>query len=143
MTRVSHLARAVQDARAANEFSAWYLEQFNVAYVGNDEERDVWVAMQSELLDMKQRCDEAEVPFHLIIFPLLFGLDDYAYDAAETEIETFAQRNEIPVFSLTPGFLGRDERELWVSPSDQHPNEEGHRVAAETLFPYLAQAIAP
>ena len=34
-----------------------------------------------------------------------------------------------------------DERELWVSRRDQHPNARGHHVAAEALSPYLHKVL--
>lgn len=81
------------------------------------------------------------IPFHLVIFPILLDLDDYKFSAVENEIARFAKANDIQVFSLTPGFLGEDDRSLWVSPVNQHPNAEGHRIAADTLYPYLLDAI--
>jgi hypothetical protein len=30
------------------------------------------------------------------------------------------------------------DKDLWVNPTDQHPNEIAHRIAAERLFDFLA-----
>jgi len=79
---------------------------------------------------------------HLIVFPLLYDLEsEYRFHEVEKEITRFAGASEIPVFSLTPGFIGRTSRTLWISPHDQHPNELGHRIAAETLYPYLKKVV--
>ena len=75
------------------------------------------------------------------MFPVLLELDDYPYDAVEAEVLRFASEAGIPAFSLIEGFRGREPRSLWVAENDQHPNEKGHRIAAETLYPYLRQAI--
>jgi hypothetical protein len=37
------------------------------------------------------------------------------------------------VVDLSPAFRGRPSSELCVSPTDAHPNAEGHRLAAEYL----------
>jgi hypothetical protein len=40
---------------------------------------------------------------------------------------------------LLPAFHGRSATELWVHPTDQHPNEVAHRIAAKKLAEFLAQ----
>ena len=75
-------------------------------------------------------------------FPLLFDFDDYRYFDIERGIERFAEEEGIPVASLTSGFLGRDAESLWVASNDQHPNEEGHRIAADTLYPHIQAMIS-
>ncbi len=96
---------------------------------------------QEALLEIDARCRRVGVPFHLVVFPLLFELDDYAFHDVEAEIERFAERSRIPHFSLTPAFLGREDHALWVASNDQHPNAEGHAIAAERLLPYVRDAV--
>jgi lysophospholipase L1-like esterase len=43
------------------------------------------------------------------------------------------------VIPSLPAFLGRKDKDLWVSPDDPHPNEEGHRLLAEALAQGLAE----
>jgi lysophospholipase L1-like esterase len=45
------------------------------------------------------------------------------------------------VFSLTPGFVGQVSESLWLSKDDQHPNEKGHQVAADALYPYVKNVV--
>ena len=101
----------------------------------------MWRRQQAALLAMQALARRAGAELHLVVFPLLFGLDDYRFHAVEAEIESFAAAHGIPVFSLTPAFLGRDARELWVASNDQHPNPSGHRIAAERLLPYLRSLL--
>jgi hypothetical protein len=123
------------------EFSSWYLQQFESAYLGDDEETRVWVRMQGELLKIRGYCDGLGIDFHLVVFPILYELDRYRFHDVEAEIEGFARRNGIPVYSLTPGFLGQDASTLWVTRSDHHPNEQAHRLAAERLYPYVRDQV--
>ena len=58
------------------------------------------------------------------------------------EIEQFAEANEISTLSLLPAFAGEDDVDLWISPTDQHPNEKGHAIAAEAIADFLAERIA-
>ena len=137
LDRHSYLARTICERRALAEFSAWYLGEFRTAYLGTGPERRTWGAMQQALLALRDLCRAQGAPFHLVVFPLLFDLRDYAFHDVEAEILGFAARNDIPALSLIRGFEGLDERELWVSAVDQHPSVAGHRIAAETLLPYL------
>lgn len=139
--RYFYLTRIFCDRRVAREFSDWYLAQFRTAYLGTREERQVWMREQRNLVELQDLATRAGASFHLVIFPLLFGLDDYGFHDVEAEIMRFAAEHGMPVVSLTPGFKGHDERELWVSPRDQHPNARAHDIAAETLAPYLRKVL--
>ncbi len=139
--RFSYVGRTLLEQGLEQRFSDWYLDQFRRAYLGNDEETKSWVTMRNRLRLIDRACQEAGVEFQLVIFPLLFGLRDYRFYDVEEKIADFARGDGIPVLSLIEGFAGRDERALWVGPHDQHPNEAGHAVAAETLYPYLARTL--
>jgi hypothetical protein len=82
-------------------------------------------------------CRQKQIPFHLVIFPLLFNLKSYEFHGVEEEIKRFAKTHGMVLCSLTPGFLGKDDHTLWVAPSDQHPNEKANRIAADTLQPFI------
>ncbi len=91
---------------------------------------------------MFQRSRQNDIEFHLIIFPVLFGLEsDYEFYQVEDEIIRFADSFDIPVYSLTPGFIGHTSHTLWVAANDQHPNEKGHQIAADTLYPYIKKIV--
>ena len=139
--RHSFLARRICDRRVLREFTAWYLGEFRAAYLGSEPQRRMWIAMQKELLVLRDLSVEAGASFHIVVFPLIFGLRDYAFHDVEAEILQFAAGHDIPAMSLIAGFEGHDERDLWVSPIDQHPNATGHRIAADTLLPYLEQIL--
>lgn len=129
------------DRLAWAEYTALFTAKLKQSYLGSHAERAMWRLQQRALLAMAARCRSESVPFHLVIFPLLFELDGYAFHDVEAEIVLFAERNSIPVFSLTPAFLGKRDHELWVASNNQHPNALGHRIAAERLFPYVRDRV--
>ncbi|MBW2270402.1 MAG: SGNH/GDSL hydrolase family protein [Deltaproteobacteria bacterium] len=129
------------DRLAWREYTALFTEKLKRAYLGSYDERAMWRRQQRALLAMAARCRSESVPFHLVVFPLLFELDRYAFDDVEAEIRQFAERNSIPVFSLTPAFLGKQDHDLWVASNDQHPNALGHHLAAERLLPYVRESV--
>jgi len=141
--RHSHLARIFYDRRIHREFSRQYTQDIVDAYLGTLADRLIWIEQQRHLLELRDLSEASGASFHLVIFPILFKLDSgYEFHEVEQEITRFAAENEISVFSLTDGFLGLEARTLWVSPSDQHPNELGHRVAADTLYPYVSAVVS-
>lgn len=137
----SALATFFWDRLAWREYTDFFKRRMKDSYLGSREQRLMWLLQRHYLLEISDRCQEAKVPFHLVIFPMLFDLDDYEFLDVEAEIERFAADHAIPVHSLTPGFLGRTDHELWIANNDQHPNAEGHRIAAETLLPYLRSSV--
>lgn len=72
------------------------------------------------------------------VFPVLAGLDEDCpfRDICELLVE-FAPSHDMPAHSLLPAFLGRHGPDLWVSSFGQHPNEEAHAIAAESLLPFV------
>jgi hypothetical protein len=48
----------------------------------------------------------------------------------------------IPVLDLRPAYSGYDGLELWVHPSDQHPNEIAHDMAARAIAWFLRRNAA-
>ena len=138
---MSYLARTFLDRRVARDFTQWYLGEFERSYLGDEEQTSTWRDMQVVLGRMDRLCKREGIDFSLVIFPMLFDLDDYRFEAVEREIERFCDESGIRHFSLTPGFLGREASELWVSQDDQHPNAAGHALAAATLRPYLEDVL--
>lgn len=137
--RQSRLLRVLYDRLAWRDFTMYYQLRLSLSYVGSKEDRLMWNKQQRHLRKIRDLCRDQGLPFQLIIFPMLFDLDHYSFFPVEAEIERFAREAEIPVFSLTPGFLGRDAASLWVAANDQHPNAEGHQIAADTLFPLVEE----
>jgi lysophospholipase L1-like esterase len=138
----SAVLRFLYNKLAWREYGDQFKRRLIASYVGTPEQTVTWRQRRPALLQIARACQSMGIPFHLVIFPILLNLDDYEFSDVEDEISRFAQSNGIPVFSLTSGFLGKDDRSLWVSPVNQHPNADGHRIAADTLQPYLRDAIA-
>ncbi len=140
--RHSRFLSWLYDRMAQQEFSKKFQSMLRHSYLGTEEEQQEWRLQRDFLAQLADQCRQQGRPFHLVIFPLLLNLEDYQFHDVEQEIQRFAKEQDIPVLSLTPGFLGQDARKLWVSEVDQHPNEQGHLLAAKVLTPYLLKAIA-
>lgn len=137
----SYLLRFFYNKFAWQEYTNTFKSMLSSSYLGSDEEQAAWRKQQRFLLKISEACKQKGIPFHLIIFPLLFNLKNYEFMDVEKEIISFAERHDISVYSLTPGFLGYKAHTLWVASNDQHPNEKGHRIAAKNLFPFFKSSV--
>ena len=139
----SHIARLWFNTQIANDFSSFYANEMINSYLGDGEETAVWEEQQDYLLQIRDLATAEELDFHIVIFPVLYDLNnDYPFAEIDEEIIRFANDNQIPVYPLTDGFMGHNAVDLWVSSSDQHPNEAGHQIAADTLYPYMLEILS-
>lgn len=136
--RTSRLYRLARDRMEMHRLSDLYLKRLEVGYLGTPSQTAEWRRAQTTLVRIRNASERSGARFALVVFPMLFGLEgDYPLEAVCDTIEAFARRNHIPVLSLLPAFRHRHAPDLWVSPLDQHPNEEAHRIAAEAMAPFL------
>lgn len=142
--RVSSLYRLVAARLAQRQLSDWYLDTIEQGYVGPEKRTGEWRRAQENLLWLREQTERLGGRFALVIFPVLFGLDEdtYPVQAAVDEIERFARSSDIPVLSLLPTYRGTYAPDLWVSAHDQHPNSDAHRLAADAITPFVEEQLA-
>lgn len=76
----------------------------------------------------------------VIIFPLLAFLGpDYPADEIHHQMANFFKDNGAEVIDLLDYLKGKNDKELWASQFDSHPNEFVHALAAQKLF----EAVIP
>ena len=87
---------------------------------------------------MKSLSEASGARFLVVILPWLYDLDDsYPFLEIHGTVQGFCAENGIPALDLFPAFRGREAAELWVHPTDQHPNAAAHRIIAEAVHDYL------
>lgn len=78
----------------------------------------------------------------LVTWPVLLSLSgDYPLGEYHEAMREFAARVGWPSVDLLPAFKGRDERTLWASPTDQHPNPEAVRIAVGQVEPEVRRTM--
>lgn len=101
-------------------------------------QRNKWKRSLKRLSEARDLARSAGVEFQVAIFPFMYRLDeDYPFRDFHEMVSIYCRNNEIDVLDLFPAFLGRTDTDLWVHPSDQHPNEIGHQIAADALYPFV------
>ena len=90
---------------------------------------------------MNDKCRESHAVFVPMIFPLLsddFKEGRYPFEYAHAAIRARCEELHIPCLDLLPDFRGVSPDRVQVIPElDPHPNEIGHRMAAEALLRFL------
>jgi len=98
-----------------------------------------WKETQAAISEIGDLCKSNNITCAAVIFPLLHQLDDYPLYEEHNKIKHVLEKNNFLVIDLLPLLEGRDAQSLWVHPTDQHPNEIVHDLAAEAVVSRLRQ----
>ncbi len=135
LLRVSHLASFVYARIARHVLGQRYVEE--VLSQAQGEGDQLRLAMRY-LARGRQLAEATGAEFAVVIYPFLYRLDaSYPFAPLHATVAAACRRAGIPVLDLLPTFRGQDYDELWVHPSDQHPNERAHALAARAVAEFL------
>ena len=138
----SYIYRLIRDRLDRSKISTGYAQKLKNGYFGTLQERLIWKLTQRHLLLIKALAHEMGTDVGFIIFPALVELNkNYPFSDICDCLEAFAQSNGFPVHNLLPSFFGHSGPDLWVSAYNQHPNEKAHRIAAESMFPFVVNLL--
>jgi hypothetical protein len=118
----------VQAWRVGRETTRWYLDLYGPP------NQEGWARTQDDLRDMERSLRERGGRFLVASWPLLVDLDAYPFAAADETIARFCASASIPRVDLRVALRGHTAESLWVHPTDHHPNEVAHRLAADALL---------
>ena len=112
----------------------YYDKLYDPAYSGHRK-------MVAAFKRFKARCDEAGVTFAAVVFPnLSWSLMEgqYPFQDIQTDTVRILRDLGIPTHDLFENYRGKSPDRLQVIPNiDGHPNEIGHRIAAEAVLAFL------
>jgi lysophospholipase L1-like esterase len=104
------------------------------------ERKDKWREALEALSRGKRLASSVGARYMVALFPFMYELDDdYPLLPIHRLVIDHCTRESIPVIDLLGAFEGRRYRDLWVHPTDQHPNETAHRIAAEALAQFVLE----
>lgn len=124
--------------RTGREISRIYRAQFsdNPVIDGHD-----WDDSRAALARAVALTRDRGIPLVLVIFPELHELDDdHPFANIHSGVREAAEGLGIPVIDLLDTFRGEDASELWVHPTDHHPNARAHAIAARAIADVLMQS---
>jgi len=73
----------------------------------------------------------------IVVFPLLYNFSDYPFKEIHKKIRSFCAERDIAMLDLFAPFSRHRSRQLWAAPTDHHPNEIAHQIAAKELADFL------
>ncbi|MDA0990748.1 MAG: SGNH/GDSL hydrolase family protein [Verrucomicrobia bacterium] len=97
-----------------------------------------WNDSRAALARARELATENDFQLGVIIFPELHRLDDhYPFEQIHALVGATCRQLGIPVMDLLDTYRGHDPRRLWAHPSDHHPNEKAHAMAAEAIDDFV------
>jgi hypothetical protein len=97
-----------------------------------------WDRCRRALLDIRDLTDERGIGLLFVIFPFFHDLDgDYPFQIIHDTVRSFCEQEGIHVLDLRDAYREYHGPELWVHPTDQHPNEIAHEIAARAIAAHL------
>ena len=138
---VQHRYRSARESKALEQY--YHRPYFSDApnYLSGGEEAEVdWPACVRALRRARQLTRSRGIELSLVIFPELYKLDGrYPFLAIHRLVQETCASLGIPALDLLSAFRGRDARDLWVHPTDHHPNELAHQIAADALYEFVTE----
>ena len=116
------------------------LGDVNAQFVDGNPE---WRRVQSEVLEMKRLCDQRDARLVVLIIPAMTRFKEGAYPIRpyHEAVSRFCAASSIAYLDLLPSFWGMDGMRMWISPTDGHPNAEGHQIIADALTRFLQPLV--
>ncbi len=123
--------RATTAIRAANAYHPYY-----------DPQGEYWQSVADSLAGFKALSEREGFDLVVAVFPMLHQFDDYPFDAYHQQVLRKLEELQITYVDLLPAYANYNGLELRIVEQDAtHPNELGHRVAAEALYPMLSELL--
>lgn len=100
----------------------------------------MWEATQLALTQMRDLLEAQDTGFAVVVLPMISQLGEhYPYLSLHDMAAQFLETNDVAYVDLLDPFRGREEADLWAHPTDQHPNDVGHRLIAVGIRQFLEQ----
>jgi hypothetical protein len=73
----------------------------------------------------------------IVLFPILYDFERYPFREIHEKISIFCREEGIFLIDLLPAFSKYRAEDLWVNPTDHHPNEIANRVASGVVYDFF------
>ena len=121
-------------SRIHSETIQWYLDCYDPSQNGNNLRNQ---AEAFSTIGTLANCRTA-----VVLYPLMEGFETgYPLAAIHQKARTMAQNAGLPVLDLAPVFANRKTSDLWVHPTDHHPNGAAHALAAAAILEWLRKDL--
>lgn len=135
-SRVSRICELIERSRRGRRLQAEYFATTRASF-----ESHRWEECKEALGQMAGYGKEKGFRFLVVVFPILWELDgDYPFADIHARISESLGAAGVECIDLLEIYRGRSAEDLWVHPTDQHPNEIAHRLAAARIARRLLES---
>lgn len=99
-----------------------------------------WQAAKSALAELVEIGRRRNTPVAVYLLPDLHDLGNYPFANIHQELIRLGQDIRLPVIDLLGPFKGYSPENLWVSPTDVHPNSTAQTLIARAIYESLTVA---
>ncbi|MCI0493947.1 SGNH/GDSL hydrolase family protein [candidate division KSB1 bacterium] len=86
------------------------------------------------LVELKKAANEKGIQLYVILLPILVDLKKDTFQPLYHGIKERLESAEIEYIDLTQCLSDYNDKDVWILPFDQHPNEKANEVFAEVLL---------
>jgi lysophospholipase L1-like esterase len=108
-----------------------------------EERATSWTTFENGVRKCKTAAEEGGAVYCMVLFPWLFQLEQYPLTDVHARIRDLAAELGVPFLDLLATFEGREWESVCISPVNEHPNPEGHRIAAQAIARFLREKVLP
>jgi lysophospholipase L1-like esterase len=135
--RHSYLASYAFAAVARHLIGRRYVESLVQGALAEDEK---WQRSLAALSRGRDLATAVGSDYLVVIFPFMYDLSDSCPTLPiHRMLREYCRSSGIECIDLFYAFKGHKDTDLWVHPSDQHPNDVGHQIAADALHTLLLE----
>jgi len=102
-----------------------------------DKDADGFLAMKKALKKLSDYAKNNNINIFLVMTPDIHNLQDYPFVFIHNNMKTIASDYGYKYLDLLPFLSNIDAKKLWAMPGDPHPNEMGHQIMADAIFPLI------
>ena len=133
LANVSRIWEIVERSRHAARLQDEYFETTRSSFQSNH-----WERCKSALRDMRRFSERRRFRFVVVVFPVFWGLDgNYPFEDIHNLIASLCRDEGLEHLDLLNTYRGLSASSLWVHPTDHHPNELAHALAATRIADHL------
>ncbi len=118
--------------------SEGYIEYFR-------EGTPTWNACQNSLQSMRNLCQDAGIPFAVVLIPFWVDFENYPWEDCHRIVADELEELNVPVLDLAQAWAdeGVNGRDYWIDIHQSHPTGEGYRLLVDTVGPFLLDQVWP
>jgi hypothetical protein len=134
------LVRLARMASRNRELTRAVIENHRETYAADSSS---WAACRAAIRRIGDRCRGLGLGCFAVVFPLLWELSEYPLADIHERVIRELRFAGFETIDLLPVLETRSGPDLWVHPTDQHPNEEVHAITARLLADRIPASLQP